>query len=667
MTSPLPIDPSDRAKTSNDPAEGPRGSDRASEIESDREGGKPLDFELEYSRAMLAGIVGSAMDAIITLNEKQEIVLFNSAAERMFGCPASEAVGTCIGRFIPERFRNLHRHYVAQFGKTGETSRAMGALGLLCALRKNGEEFPIEAAISHVEVGGEQLFTVIMRDVSEQRRADEALRASESFLRKVIEATPSMIFAKDWDGRFILANEVLARCYGTTIEGVIGKTDADFNQNAEEVARFLHDDREVMSTRQGKLIPEEPVTHADGHVRWFTTMKVPLVNDDGTCDKMLGVATDITARRQAEEALREADRRKDEFLAVLSHELRNPLMPIRSSLYVLEKGSYNAEMVKQGQAIIGRQVAHMSRLVDDLLDVTRIARGKIQLQRDWIELGDIVRRTVEDHMATFDSAGVRFESHIAAGPMWLIGDATRVAQIVGNLLGNAAKFTPRGGQVDLELEIDGSMALLRVRDNGVGIEHTVLDRLFEPFSQAHQTLERSRGGLGLGLALVKGLVGLHGGWVTAASEGPGRGAQFEVRFPLSFAPEPSASKPQECVTERRRVLVIEDSVDAADSLKTALELMGHEARVAYNGRAGIAEARRFHPEVIFCDIGLPEMDGYEVARELRADPEMSGALLVALTGYALPEDMKRAIESGFVHHIAKPPRIEDIQRLLAME
>lgn len=371
------------------------------------------------------------------------------------------------------------------------------------------------------------------------------------------------------------------------------------------------------------------------------------------------------ALRESEAALKDADRRKNEFLAVLSHELRNPLAPIRTGLFMLERAAPGGDQAKRAQAIIDRQVGHLTRLVDDLLDVTRISRGKIQIQRERLELGDLVRRTIEDHRQTFVANGIQLESRLSSEAMWLSADGTRIAQVVGNLLGNAAKFTHRGGRVAVTLERDGDGAVLWVRDDGEGIEPEVLGSLFQPFTQARQTLDRTRGGLGLGLALVKALVELHGGSAEATSRGPGQGAEFTVRLPLEAAPQRTAAPMESRQFQRRRVLIIEDNVDAADSLKDVLELMGHEVAVAYDGASGIATAREFRPEILLCDIGLPEIDGFEVARRFRADPALQNVVLVALTGYALPEDRQRATEAGYAHHVAKPPSLEVLERLLA--
>jgi len=368
-------------------------------------------------------------------------------------------------------------------------------------------------------------------------------------------------------------------------------------------------------------------------------------------------------------ALEESDRRKDQFIGMLSHELRNPLAPICNSLYILERAAPDGEQSLRAKTVIGRQVSHLTRLVDDLLDVTRISRGKIQLQQELLDVCDVAHRAVEDHRSIFAKNGLELELELPERSLWINGDRTRVAQIIGNLLHNSAKFTERGGKATVVVEEGTALkeALLRVRDTGIGITADMVPRIFEAFAQADTTLDRSKGGLGLGLALVKGLVEMHGGTVSVESDGLGKGAEFTVRFPLEAARMPAAAPVRAGATNggARRVLVIEDNVDAADSLREALEYDDRTVEVAYSGAEGIKKARAFRPDVVLCDIGLPGMDGYAVARAMRGDPELSRVSLVALTGYALPEDVTKARAAGFDGHLAKPPNIEALERVLS--
>ena len=378
---------------------------------------------------------------------------------------------------------------------------------------------------------------------------------------------------------------------------------------------------------------------------------------------------------RAEESLRESDRRKDEFLAMLGHELRNPLAPIRNAVEILNAVGSAGNEARSARAIINRQVSHMARLLDDLLDVSRIARGKIRLRQERCDLARIARNTVEDYRPTLTEAGLAVRMESEADRVWVDGDPQRLAQIVGNLLHNARKFTGPGGTVVVRTaSVDGGAVELSVRDTGIGIAPAVLPRLFEPFVQADEGLDRSRGGLGIGLALVRGIVGLHGGTVSAQSDGAGKGALFTLRLPSAGAPAACVGEPQSLfpvtapppAAERPiRVLVIEDHADTAASLRMLLELSGHEAEIAHTGAAGIAAASRLRPEVVFCDIGLPGLDGYQVARALRERPDLSGSFLVALTGYGQDQDRERAREAGFDLHLTKPINFAVVERTLA--
>jgi signal transduction histidine kinase/ActR/RegA family two-component response regulator len=369
-------------------------------------------------------------------------------------------------------------------------------------------------------------------------------------------------------------------------------------------------------------------------------------------------------------SLEEADRRKNQFLAMLSHELRNPLAPVRNSLYILDQSKPGSEQARRAKSVIDRQVGHLTRLVEDLLDVTRISRGKIQIQRERVDLRDLARRAVEDYREAFEQSNVSLELSLADDVLWVNADRTRLAQATGNLLGNAVKFTPAGGKAIVSVECNTKLgqAVLRVRDTGIGIAPDMLPRVFEPFAQADTTLDRSRGGLGLGLALVKGLVELHGGTASAESAGLDKGAEFTVRLPL----EPqgvavAVATPRRAAIQgvARRILVIEDNADAAESLREVLELNDHTVEVAFTGPEGLEKAHSFMPDVVLCDIGLPGMDGYEVARMMRRAQSLRGTKLVALTGYAAPEDVAKARDAGFDVHLAKPPSAEKIERVLS--
>ncbi|MCC6558275.1 MAG: PAS domain-containing protein, partial [Polyangiaceae bacterium] len=512
---------------------------------------------------------------------------------------------------------------------------------------------------------------VTLADISQIKRAEEALRESEERFRALTETSSEVLYrmSPDWSEMRQLHSR-----------GFLTETSA---ANRDWLREYIPPDDQprVLSAIQEAIRDrrvfelEHRVIRADGTVGWTLSRAIPQKGPGGEILEWFGAASDVTRRKLAElaieeanERLREADQHKNEFLAMLSHELRNPLAPIRNSIYLLERAAPGGEQARRAQAVLDRQVGHLSRLIDDLLDVTRISSGKVRLQREVLDLREVVRRAVEDHRGAFAEAGVELEMPAAPEEVWVDGDGTRLSQVIGNLLQNAVKFTPRGGAttVLLEKDADRDRAAVRVRDTGHGIAPEILPRLFEPFTQADRTLERSRGGLGLGLALVKGLVEMHGGSVSASSGGPDDGATFTISLPLAAAgPREAAERPRAGAGGApRRLLVIEDNRDAADTLREVLELVGYEVAVAYGGPEGIDAARAFGPDVVFCDIGLPGMDGYDVARAMRADEALRRATLVALTGYAGPEDVARAGAAGFDAHLAKPPAIEAIERVL---
>jgi PAS domain S-box-containing protein len=371
------------------------------------------------------------------------------------------------------------------------------------------------------------------------------------------------------------------------------------------------------------------------------------------------------ALRRSEQGLREADRRKDEFLSMLSHELRNPLAPIRNAVQILRHAAPDTDQAARARTVIERQTAHLTRVVDDLLDVTRIARGKVQLRRATVELRELVLRAADDFRVLLEERGIDLQVAVPPARAWVDADPTRLAQVLGNLLHNAAKFAGRGDRVVLALRVGDATAELQVSDTGAGIDPALLPAVFDAFVQGERTLARTEGGLGLGLALVKGLVELHGGTVRAESAGVGEGATFTLTLPLvEGVAGASGGAPDRGAAARRRVLVVDDNADAADTLADLLRTFGHEVEVAYDGPAALARARAAPPEVVLCDIGLPGMSGYDVARALRADAKLSGTLLVALTGYAQAEDRQRAQQAGFDVHLAKPPELEELVAVL---
>jgi signal transduction histidine kinase len=380
------------------------------------------------------------------------------------------------------------------------------------------------------------------------------------------------------------------------------------------------------------------------------------------------LAIQLALRRQVEE-LAEADRRKNEFLSMLAHELRNPLVPVLYGVQALRLRLPDDPQIRRIQELVERQVQQMARLLDDLLDVARITSGKIDLRRQIISVKAALERGVLASRPIIDSRHQRLSVDLPREEVWLSADPDRLEQILSNLLTNAAKYTDPGGQLWLSAEVEGETAVLRVRDTGVGISPELLPDVFDLFTQGPRAADRSQGGLGIGLTLVRRLVELHGGSVEAHSAGPGQGSEFVVRMPLSSPPEQPPRETEGSVSlavaARRRVLVVEDNLDAAEAIETLLRLHGHEVEVVHEGRAALEVAGSRPPDVVLLDLGLPGMDGYELARRLRA--ELGSRLrLVAMTGYGQEEDRRRSADAGCDHHLVKPVQFADVERLLAM-
>ena len=411
-----------------------------------------------------------------------------------------------------------------------------------------------------------------------------------------------------------------------------------------------------------------PLRGRDGVYRWFLSRALPIRDAQGHVVRWFGTNTDITAQRRAEESLKEADRRKDAFLAMLAHELRNPLAPVRTAVAVLQRTGTGGPLVERARDVIERQVAHMALLLDDLLDVSRLARGGIHLRKERCDVASLVGNAAEDYRQSLEAGGLTVEVRLPEGPLWVEGDRTRLAQAVGNLLHNAGKFGRPGGRVTVEVRSDpAGLAVVRVADTGEGIDPQLLPRLFDAFSQADQGLDRSRGGLGLGLSLVKGLIELHGGSVEAESPGPGRGATFWLRLPLLSGPhqEPAAAAGSPGEGRPLTVVLIDDNRDMVESLRDLLALSGCAVEVAFDGRSGIDRVRAARPDLVLCDIGLPGgVDGYEVARTVRSDPRTASAYLAALSGYGQEEDRGRSLEAGFDLHLVKPVDPDRLETVL---
>ncbi|MBI2877390.1 MAG: PAS domain-containing protein [Candidatus Tectomicrobia bacterium] len=508
--------------------------------------------------------------------------------------------------------------------------------------------------------------------VGTERARTEVERAK---LKAVIDNAPEAIVVTDEEGRILLTNPAADRLYAWPVP---------YEEELESHAALQlcypdgtpYDPRNLPLTRAA--LDGETHTHVemailwpDGQRRDLLVNAAPIRNCQGQVHGAVGIFQDITERKRAEEAVKEANRRKDEFLAMLAHELRNPLGAMSNAVEAIRLHQVNALTYREAQAVLERQVQQMAWLLDDLLDVSRIAHGKIALRKEPVDLARAVAHAVETMRPRVEARGHELEASLPADPLRLEADSTRLEQILINLLGNAAKYTEPGGRIWLSAEREGARAVLRIRDTGVGIPPELLPHVFDLFVQEDRSPDRAQGGLGIGLTLVKSLVEMHGGTVEAHSEGPGKGSEFIVRLPALpvrsrsriLGLQPGGS--EEVPGSPHRILVVDDNMDAAKMLALILEALGHEVRVAYDGPTAIDTAMAYRPEVVLLDLGLPGMDGYEVARRLRQQEGLSGTRLAALTGYGHEEALRRSREAGFDHHLVKPVGVEELQRLLA--
>lgn len=490
----------------------------------------------------------------------------------------------------------------------------------------------------------------VAMDVTERKLEEQRLAI-------LVSGIGDHLVSYDHDWRYTFVNDAACRVLGRPREELIGQVIWELFPDAVGNA-FYHDMHRA--AREQRVIRQE--NYYPPFDRWYENHLYP------TAGGVTVFAQDITARKRAEEALREADRRKDEFLATLAHELRGPLSPIRSMLEVLKLSRGDPGMVDQAVDVMDRQLGHLVRLVDELLEVNRISRGKIALKRESILLSDLVRTVVEAARPRLDAAGLEF--HVAApeAPVWLYGDPARLAQVFGNLLGNASQYTKAGGQVWFEATVTPGELVVTVRDTGIGIAPDQLEAVFDMFYQVSKHLERENGGLGIGLALARKLVEMHGGTVSAKSEGLGRGSTFEVRLPTSTRTADPGSKPVRATPRAGRslaVLVVDDNVDSAKSMAAWLELQGHTANLAHDGEEAVRQAKACSPDVVLLDIGLPKLNGYQACRLIRESGGESRPLVIALTGWGQAEDRRRSQEAGFDAHLVKPVDFGALEKLLA--
>jgi PAS domain S-box-containing protein len=694
----------------------------ASEVARDIEGQK----RTERAAAQLAAIVESSEDAVISKDLDGIIQTWNASAERIFGHSAAEMIGTRIMAIIPPELQDEERTIITRI-RMGERIEHFDTI----RLAKDGRRIPISLTISPIRDPNGEIVgaSKIARDISERRRAEREL--TESRRRLAVEAAALSRLGEAstrlWESRSLAAgldellrtartlmgaekgnvqllnparntlSIVTAEGFGPAFMAVFEHVPADDRRAA--CGRALATGRPVV-IEDVMVDPEyAPFRDAASAAGYRAVVSVPFYAADGATLGALSVhfpsphrpteaemrrlhlycrqASDFIQRirlehalRGREDALREADRRKDEFLAMLAHELRNPLAPIRYAVGALRRPGTTVEQRAHAYDVLERQAGHMSRLLDDLLDISRITRGALELKKEPMSFGRVVETAIEAARPFIDAKGHELTVEMPEQPVWLVADAVRLAQVFSNLVINAAKFTPPGGHITLEATRTPEGLAVSVRDDGAGMAADMLPRLFTLFTQGPAARDDAAPGLGVGLAMARGLVELHGGTIEAKSAGPGRGSEFIVRLPVEGVPAEAeraaapAAAPAPAPTATLRILVVDDNRDAADSCATLFELAGHRAMAAYNGTQALALGETFVPHIVLLDIGLPDLNGFEVARRIRATGWGAGIPLVAVTGWGQVEDRQRAFEAGFDRHLTKPVAAETIQDLV---
>ncbi|HET7197555.1 MAG TPA: PAS domain S-box protein [Burkholderiales bacterium] len=604
--------------------------------------------------------------AIFLLDVQGNIVSWNPGAQRIKGWQAHEIVGQHFSRFYPKEA--IDRRWPQQELELAAARGRFEDEGW--RLRKDGSRFWASVVITALRDDRGELcgYGKITRDLSERRRQEETLRQSEERFRLLVEAVKDYaIFLLDADGRVVSWNSGAERIKGYGASEVIGQHFAMFYP--EEARRRRWPEQQLAAAREhGRYEDESLRVRKDGSTFWAHVIMTPVRDASGVLRGYAKVTRDLTDRKRIE-ALEKAERQTNEFLAMLAHELRNPLAPISNALNLLARKPTSDPAELWVREVLARQTGQMTRLVDDLLDVSRITRAAVVLDRKPIDLRSIARNAADASRQWFEERGQSFEVSLPDDRLMIEADEVRMNQVVQNLLHNAAKYTPGGGCIALAAAREAAQAVIRVRDSGVGMSRELLVSAFDLFKQGTQGLDRNQGGLGVGLTLVQRLVTLHGGVVEAHSEGPGCGSEFVVRLPLREEPAIVREVPGRPAADAgsgpaRRILLVDDNRDAAQALRLLLEADGHEVRVAGDGASGLEMARSYRPQVVLLDIGLPKMDGYEMARRIRSDPALDGTVIVAVTGYGQMHDRARASASGFHYHLVKPVEFDALQEVL---
>ena len=632
--------------------------------------------ELSTERERLRVTLASIGDAVLATDGSGCITLANPAAEVLTGWSQPEMLGQpleAVFRILNEQTRESVENPAQRALGEGVI---VGLANHTVLIRKDGTEYPIDDSAAPIRDAKGRIFgsVLVFRDASAERAAERKLQLRDAELQIINDHARFPIVHLDGRHHYIFVNRAYAERFGITPEQCAGK---HIREVAGELAyqSVRPHIESVLAGRTVEFESEIPYQAPLG-TRWMRCIYAPVhQSEDEEGRSLVATVTDITDRKEAEEmlrrsqaALQEADRRKDEFLATLSHELRNPLAPIRAAAQLLASPEINSQQLQWAQNMLQRQVGHMALLLDDLLDIARITQGKLDIRKERVTINGIVDSAVEAARPLIEGKNHRLTVTLPPQALTIEADPLRLSQVISNLLTNAAKYTDPGGHIDLRVVIQDGALTLSVKDDGIGIAPESIDRIFEMFSQIETGSRRSDGGLGIGLALVKGLTQLHGGTVEVRSDGLGHGSEFMLHLPVaitdSASPPIRSSVDSPKITSTRRFLIADDNRDAADSLGMLLELAGHEVRVAHSGETALSLAQAFRPDTALLDIGMPDLSGYEVARQLRREPWGIGIRLIALTGWGQPDDVRRALEAGFDHHLTKPVEPEALTALI---
>ena len=609
-----------------------------------------------------AGVMRGSDDSIVVHDLDGKVTDWNRGAQSMYGYSEAEAVGTSMAELLPEEAREAYRE---------EIERALAGRHVpgVETRRRTRDGTVIDVSATFTVVRGADgkpgAVALIERDITQRKRAEAELRASEQRFRSLADRAPALIWTSDADGRVEFANHECETVLGRPAAALAGRRWTELlhpDDSARARAALT-----AVAVDSGRVDTTARVLVAGGEPRWMKLAVIPRSADSPLGPGHVGCMVDVHLQVEAEAVLRAADRRKDEFLAMLGHELRNPLVPIRNAAEVLKRSGGDERRIAWVHEVLVRQVDHVTRLVDDLLDIARITRGSLLLHSEPVDLGVVIVRAIDAVQSLLERKRHQLETRLPTEPLWVEGDPVRLAQVFENLLTNAAKYTDDGGEVSIALAREDDRAVVHVRDNGLGIEPAAQGRIFELFVQNERSLDRSQGGFGIGLSLVQRLVQLHGGQVEAHSAGIGRGSDFIVRLPVLDGRMPAAADEGAAAPPPAgggRVLVIDDDADAAESLAMVLEMLGFPVAQAANLESAVRQARGFVPEVVVTDLAMPGADGYEVMRRLKTLPELAGTRYIALSGFGQHQDFERTRRAGFAKHFVKPVDPAELEQAL---